>query len=272
MAWLRRNFTPIGLEDLVQAAASGRIPEGAVAVTLDDGYLDALTVASPILGELGVPATFFVNTDRLDEEHERWWDLLERVFLSAATLPPALTLRIAGQDLCLPTMTAAQRADALASLNRTAWPLDASARHDLAGDVLEWSSADPSPRMTHRVLTGDEIRALADRPGHTIGAHTTHHLALTTHPAATREREVCENKGALERLLQRPVHLFAYPYGEADAETLTVVKDAGFRAAFTVQAGLVSAGVNRLLLPRNEITVRDHGRFPLRMREIFTTM
>ena len=38
---------------------------GAVAVTLDDGYLDALTVASPILSELGVPATFFVNTDRL---------------------------------------------------------------------------------------------------------------------------------------------------------------------------------------------------------------
>ena len=269
ISWLRQNLTPIGLEDLVQAAASGRIPEGAVAVTLDDGYLDALTVASPILGELGVPATFFVNTDRLDEEHERWWDLLERVLLSEATLPPELTLRIGGQDLCLPTMTSAQRADALASLNQTAWPLDASARHDLAGEVLAWSRADRSPRMTHRVLTGDEIRALADRPGHTIGAHTTHHLALTTHPVATRQREVFDSKGALERLLQRPVHLFAYPYGEADAETLTVVNGAGFRAAVTVQAGLVSAGANRLLLPRNEITVRDHGRFPLRMREIF---
>jgi peptidoglycan/xylan/chitin deacetylase (PgdA/CDA1 family) len=41
---------------------------------------------------------------------------------------------------------------------------------------------------------------------------------------------VFENKAALERLLQRPVHLFSYPYGELDADTLTVVKDAGFRA------------------------------------------
>src|SRR4029077_16457954 len=52
MAHLRDHFTPIGLEDLVRAAASGRIPDRAVAVTLDDGYLDALTAASPILTEL----------------------------------------------------------------------------------------------------------------------------------------------------------------------------------------------------------------------------
>ena len=81
MDYIRRECSPIGLEDLVHAAASGRIPERAVAVTLDDGYLDALTTASPILDELGVPATFFVNTDRLTEEHERWWDILERMFL-----------------------------------------------------------------------------------------------------------------------------------------------------------------------------------------------
>ena len=80
MAYIRRECCPIGLDQLVDAAASGRIPERAVAVTFDDGYLDALTAASPILGDLGVPATFFVNTDRLDEEHERWWDIFERVF------------------------------------------------------------------------------------------------------------------------------------------------------------------------------------------------
>ena len=49
MDYIRRECSPIGLEDLVRAAAAGRIPERAVAVTLDDGYLDALTVASPIL-------------------------------------------------------------------------------------------------------------------------------------------------------------------------------------------------------------------------------
>jgi peptidoglycan/xylan/chitin deacetylase (PgdA/CDA1 family) len=270
MAYLRQNFRPIGLEELLRAAACGRIPEGAVAVTIDDGYLDALTAASPILTELDVPATFFVNTDRLDEEHERWWDLLERVFRSEATLPPLLALNLDGHELRMATTTAVQRADALRALNDTAWPFDASAREDLARYVLSWSGDDASPRMTHRVLTRDELLALADRPGHTIGAHTTHHLALTTHPAETKQREVFENKAALEHILRRPVHLFSYPYGELDAETLTVVNAAGFRAAVTVETGLVSAGVNRLRLPRNEITANDHGRFPVRMREIFS--
>src|SRR5262249_50451110 len=49
MACLARDWTPIGLDELARASAAGAIPERAVAVTLDDGYLDALTTASPIL-------------------------------------------------------------------------------------------------------------------------------------------------------------------------------------------------------------------------------
>ena len=269
MAHLRDHFMPIALDALVHGAASGSIPERAVAVTLDDGYLDALTTASPILVEFGVPATFFVNSDRLDEEHERWWDILERVLLCQPGLPPALHLQIRGQDLWAHTSTAPERAAALESVNRAAWPLDGPERRRLVGDVLAWSGATPCARTTHRVLTGDEIRALAARPGHAVGAHTTNHLALPMHTAETRRREIVDDKAALERLLGRPVHLFAYPYGELDAATVAAVRDAGFRAAVTVNAGLVSAGGNRLLLPRVEITPGDHDRFDLRMREIF---
>ena len=61
-------------------------------------------VASPILAELGVPATFFVNSDRLDEEHERWWDMLERDFpRRAGRCPPDLEITIGGRDWRMPT-------------------------------------------------------------------------------------------------------------------------------------------------------------------------
>ena len=166
----------------MRAAAAGRIPDRAVAVTLDDGYLDALTAASPILTELAVPATFFMNTDRLNQAHERWWDILEHVFLSEAALPPMLTLNAGGQEVRMPTATPGDRAAALARLDRAAWPLDATERDRLVGDILDWSGADRSARSTHRVLTDDEIRVLARRPGHAIGAHTIHHLALTRSP------------------------------------------------------------------------------------------
>ena len=63
------------------------------------------------------------------------------------------------------------------------------------------------------------------------------------------------------------MHLFSYPYGEHDADTRAIVAGS-FWAAVTVQEGLVAAGANRLLLPRYEITARDHGRFAHRMRQI----
>jgi peptidoglycan/xylan/chitin deacetylase (PgdA/CDA1 family)/glycosyltransferase involved in cell wall biosynthesis len=269
MTYIREHFSPIGLDDLLRAAATGRIPADAVAITLDDGYLDALTVASPILEELGVPATFFVNTDRLNEEHERWWDVLERVFLSDTTLPHALVMNTGEQELHIPTKTARERCEALELLNRTAWPMDAGARAALVDRVLDWSGTTASPRATHRVLTTAEVRTLASRPHHTIGAHTVHHLALTTQPPETKRREVLENKDALERVLQRPVTLFSYPYGDFDSELVRTVREAGFHAAVTVEAGLVSAGGNRLMLPRHEITPRDHQAFAIHLREIF---
>jgi peptidoglycan/xylan/chitin deacetylase (PgdA/CDA1 family) len=282
MAYLRREFEPIALADLVRAAASGTLPERAVAVTFDDGYLDALAVASPILIQTEVPATFFVNTERIGELRERWWDVLERVFAtetlptvlevfsdyagfgSARTGPPEGRSRIS-----ISTRTPHERASALTTLNQMAWPLDAEAREKLVGDVLAWSGIDARPRDSHRLLTDREICALADRPGHTIGAHTTHHLALTAQTADTKRKEILESKATLERVVHQPVELFAYPYGEFDGEIVSIVKDAGFRAAVTVQPGLVAGGTNRLLLPRQEITPADHHRFPNRMREIF---
>ena len=172
MKFISRECHPIGLHDLLQAAASGCIPDRAVAVTLDDGYVDALTTASPILTDLGVPATFFINSDRLNVEHERWWDIFEQLFLGTAAVPDELRLTVGQEALRLPTTTPAERADALERVNQAAWPLDAGGRTRLLSDVLAWCGGTIAPRSTHRVLTATEIRTLASRPGHDIGSHT----------------------------------------------------------------------------------------------------
>ncbi len=269
MAHLRSEYVPIGLEDLIRAAAAGAVPERAVAVTLDDGYLDALTAASPILDELGIPATFFVNSDRLDLPHERPWDVLEGIFLSDAPVPSQLVLEDHGVSRSFATGTARERAAALENVNGLMWALGACARQRLVDRICAWSGRGDLPRESHRVLTGDEIRLLADRPQHAIGAHTTHHLALTTQDAETRRREVADDKQALEGLLGRTVRCFAYPYGEVDAGLAAAVGQAGFLAALTVDAGLVTAGVNRLRVPRWEIAPHDRRSFAERMREMF---
>jgi peptidoglycan/xylan/chitin deacetylase (PgdA/CDA1 family)/glycosyltransferase involved in cell wall biosynthesis/SAM-dependent methyltransferase len=268
MRYLREHFSPMSLDELVRAAARDDIPPGAVAITLDDGYLDALSEAAPILTELGVPATCFVNTDRLAEEHERFWDMLERVFLSNMEVPTFLTIDVGGQEFRMPTVTARERADALDHLNRVAWPMTAAGRADIVSAVLRWSGDPGVPRTSHRVMTAEEIREFASRPGLSIGAHSVHHLALSTQNRETKRSEIVEDKRTLEAVLSSPVHLFAYPYGDYDADAIGVVRDCGFHAALTVDAGVFAAGTNRFLIPRFEVPAHAATNFPTFMRAI----
>ena len=63
MAWLGAQGRAISLRELQDyVAGRGSLPDGAVLVTLDDGFEDVLTVAAPILHRHGVPAVAFVTS------------------------------------------------------------------------------------------------------------------------------------------------------------------------------------------------------------------
>src|SRR6476661_5577948 len=94
LQYLATECRPVTLDELYEARSgrrSGALP--LVAVTIDDGYVDAITTASPRLDEAGVPATFFVCGDHpVSAPGEFWWDVLERVLrVPDPLLPPTLT-------------------------------------------------------------------------------------------------------------------------------------------------------------------------------------
>lgn len=65
--WLaEEGFTPMLLEDVVQAFETGKVPEKPVAITFDDGYADNYTEAYRILKNYNMKATFFIITDNID--------------------------------------------------------------------------------------------------------------------------------------------------------------------------------------------------------------
>ena len=252
MRHLREHYQPMALHELAAAATSGDVPTGAVAVTLDDGYLDSLTTASPILSEFDIPATFFITTERIEEEHEFWWDTLERVFLSGHVLPAMLDLHENGTWVRL-TETEEERAATHGALVELVYPLSNEDRQAIISRIADWSGLDLSPRSTHRHMTADEVCRLAARPGHTIGAHTAGHLCLPLQPVEIQRREILENKACLERLSGRPVRVFSYPYGEANRQALELVKSANFEFAVTVEGRTIRSGAHPLLLPRFEV-------------------
>ncbi len=60
MEFFKANCNVIRMEQVIEAIQSGEsLPENAVLLTFDDGYLDNFTVAFPILEEFGVSGFFF---------------------------------------------------------------------------------------------------------------------------------------------------------------------------------------------------------------------
>lgn len=66
--WLKESgFTPMLLEDVVQAFETGKVPQKPVAITFDDGYSDNYTDAYRILKQYNMKATFFIITNGIDD-------------------------------------------------------------------------------------------------------------------------------------------------------------------------------------------------------------
>jgi peptidoglycan/xylan/chitin deacetylase (PgdA/CDA1 family) len=268
MRLLREEFHPVSLEALVEAARSGAIPERSVAVSFDDGYLDSLRVASPVLQQEGIPATFFVNTDRVEVPHETWNDTLERIFLAEGPVLAELSIVLEGERLVLPTGTARERRETFWALFRRGFGATASGRAALVAAVEQWRQEAQPCRDSHRLMTGEEIVQLSRRPGHTVGAHTTHHLLLPAHPHPIQEQEISENRVWLEAKLAVPVGGFAYPYGAMDSGVVELVRRLGFSYAVTVEEGLVLPGADPFLLRRLEI--KPEQAFQAKLERAFT--
>src|SRR5262245_33350534 len=100
MEALRMTAHPCTLAELVRAHQAGRLPDSAVAVTFDDGYLDNLTNAKPILARCDIPATVFVCSGSIGRKEEFWWDELERAFFQNNGIAPQAQLVIETPDQC----------------------------------------------------------------------------------------------------------------------------------------------------------------------------
>jgi peptidoglycan/xylan/chitin deacetylase (PgdA/CDA1 family) len=261
LAHLRRHRRLMSLEDLGQAAASGDVPAGAVALTFDDGYLDNLTTASPLLQEFNAPATFFLTAPAIDGSREYWWDTLARVLLGDHRLPPTLDLHADGSWV-RPTATPAQRLETYQAASGLLIRASLDDRATWLARIVEWSAVgDLAPRESHRPMLAHEVRQLAMRPGHTVGAHTVDHVWLPAQAPEVRRDQIVESAKRLERTTGHPVTQFSYPYGAVDDSTREEVAAAGITTAVTTEATPVPPAGDRLRLPRIEVRPGPFERF-----------
>jgi peptidoglycan/xylan/chitin deacetylase (PgdA/CDA1 family) len=240
------HFHVVALDDAVSRLRQGALRPGSVAITFDDGYSDNATIALPLLRRLGLHATFFVTTGYLDGG--RMWN--DSIIEVARTCPAAtLDLRDLGLDLYSTGTTQArlQTADRLISALKYRQPQE---RIDIIDAIATRTEAVlPDDLM----MTTAQVRSLR-AAGMSVGAHTLRHPILTSIDEGDAWMEIFGGKQALEAILSEPVTLFAYPNGKPERDYrhchVDMVRKAGFVAAVSTEAGVVTPHADFFQLPR----------------------
>lgn len=80
-------------------------------------------------------------------------------------------------------------------------------------------------------MTTEQIRKLADR-GHIIGSHTWDHPHLYATGKMDWEKQLLRPRKTLEKITDKPVWYFAYPFGEWNDTIISHLERSGYRAAF----------------------------------------
>jgi len=74
----RKVGHPLSMDDVVEHHKTGEpYPPFSFAVTFDDGFENNYSIAAPILKDLSVPATFYITTDFIENNHMSWTDRIE---------------------------------------------------------------------------------------------------------------------------------------------------------------------------------------------------
>lgn len=247
--WVNRWFNVLPLDEAARRLRDGNLPARALAITFDDGYDDNHRIALPILRRHGLTATFFVASGFLDGG--RMWNdtIIEAV---RRTRRPCLDLSEFA-DLSIGTLdvssVAARRAAILTILPKVKY-LAAAQRMEFGTRLAATAEADlPGDLM----MTSAQVREL-DQAGMQVGAHTVSHPILSRLDERSAQAEIGDGKRALERILGKPVALFAYPngrpgddYGEREVR---LAREAGFAAAMSTAWGAAGPGTDLFQLPR----------------------
>jgi peptidoglycan/xylan/chitin deacetylase (PgdA/CDA1 family) len=228
MAYLSAHRRVVPLSEVTNQLASGvSPPANTVCITFDDGYLDNLTVAAPILERYGLPATLFLATGYVGRGDPQWADALYWMFRRRTG--NMIEMPLLGQGALDLTLEAARRAAQSALLHEL---LEAS--HEKRGRMLAEIERQlrPEGQMPRLNMNWDDVRRLRRRyPLFEIGGHTSEHIDLRTHRGDEAQSEIDGCAAALRRELGIEPKLFSFPYGRWCDETREMVIASGWQSA-----------------------------------------
>lgn len=271
--YVKKNFDVVNMSELADGIGKNNRRK-TVAITFDDGFKDNYTNAAPLLDYHDLPATFYVATTAMKQEYVYWWEALQDVIFESKVLPNQFDMLINDTSVRF-TFNADHKLNSRIVNQIRAWnyhlpipnervalfmllwhhikPLTYAQQNRVLNAIREWAAHESFIGADAVTMSIREMQMLAENRLFSIGAHTVHHAMLAQQNPIDQAYEVKESKNQIERWLGKPVNGFAYPYGNYNSTTQTLLKEAGFRYAVSTEQKAVTTEDDPFALPRIQV-------------------
>lgn len=250
----RRDVVPLSW--LAGRIEQDRPAPHAVAITFDDGYVDLLDNARPLLERHTCPATVFLPPGFVGAAGGFWWDALTRIFLATPDLPGRLMLGSDAWEV---------RSDNRRALHDEVWallkPMNQGERAAELTALLAWAKLSGEAPMADRCMTETQLHSFA-QPGFVdLGAHTMTHPSLPLLPPSEQTEEISHSWQWIFDVLGLEPRGLAFPFGDHDQQTLAAARSSGVGFACTTVPDAVRRGADLFALPRLAVGNLDAADF-----------
>lgn len=273
LGYLKKHFDVVPVSDIANGIVRQKLKK-TVAITFDDGFKDNYSNAAPLLDWYELPATFYFATSAMAQEHLYWWDALQDVIFHSEVLPERFEMTI--QDAPVRFTFRSDRVlngklmsqirawnynlsipNERVGLYMLLWhhikPLSYADQNRVLNAIREWAGHTHFITSQGMTMTLREMQMLGQNKLFSIGAHTVHHSMLSQQNETDQAFEVAESKRQLEKWLGRSIDGFAYPYGNYDRKTQSILRQSGFKYAVATEAKPVTEDDDPYALPRIQV-------------------
>ena len=252
--YLAAKTDVVSLDEIFTMKRNGVKPKRkTVAITFDDGYVNNLETAAPILLKHKLKATFYVMTAPLNNPNYLAWPDLVDVLNAKST---QISFKFG-------TNTFVKRNGTLinAETNESAYIHFKKAgfeRLEIFDKVftdykVNELLANVNPEHI-KIANATQVVQLSKNSLFDIGSHTVNHFCLANVDIALAKTELEKSKTELESILQKPVTSIAYPDGSYNDDVLEASKQIGYKSLVLVNYKNEKDKTNKDVLPRLSVS------------------
>ncbi len=265
--FFKNNFNVVQMEQVIDAIQNdNRLPDNALLLTFDDGYIDNFTYAFPLLEEYGFQGSFFIpgktfSTHKLLDVNKVHFILATNVGEKIIDDLYERMNHYRGQEYEYPSneelfdqYAIANRFDSretifVKRILQTVLP--EKVRNMIASDLFKKYLGITEEQLAYELyMTEDQIRTMK-RHGMFIGLHGFDHYWLGNLETSQMKADVEKALDTMEEFINPNAWVMNYPYGSYNQEVLDFIRQRGAILGLTTEVRVANIGVDRQLeLPR----------------------